>query len=152
MIDEGIGQPDGVFQRRRILQPRQRRLRTQVRAGVGQPSAGKLERRIGAQEIQIVGILIAAGDGEDAGADHVGAGMADARWIAMVGKAARQPVGDAKTLLGHRQQHHAAIGCEAAAVKIGCDFLAANGWKRKRQEIIVGHGGRGRRETREWVV
>jgi len=88
----------------------------------------------------------------DASADHVGARMADARGIAMVGKAARQPVGDAKTLLGHRQQHDAAIGGEAAAIKSGCDFLAANGWKQERQEIIVGHGGRGRRETREWVV
>ena len=32
--------------------------------------------------IEIVGILIAAGDGVDAGADHVGARMADARRIA----------------------------------------------------------------------
>jgi hypothetical protein len=101
---------------------------------------------------QIVGVLITAGDGVDAGSDHVGAGMADAAGIAMVEKASHQSVGDAETLLGHRQQHDAAIGCEAAAIKSSCDFLAANGWKRKQQEIIIGHGGRGRRETRERVV
>jgi hypothetical protein len=35
--------------------------------------------------------------------------MKDARGIATVGKAARQPIRDAKPTLGHRQQHHAAI-------------------------------------------
>ena len=95
------------------------------------------------QEIQIVSVLIAAGDGVDAGADHIGARMNDASLIAVVGKAARQPICNAKTVLRHRQQHDAAIGCEAAAVESSCDFLAGNGWKRKRQEIIVGHGGRG---------
>ena len=73
LIDERIGQADRVFQRRRVLQPRQRRLRTKVRAGIRQTPAGELERRIGAQKIQIVGVFIAAGDGEDARADHVGA-------------------------------------------------------------------------------
>ena len=131
LIDEGVGQPDDVFELRRILQPRQCRLRTQVRVGVGQPPAGQFERRVAAQEIQIVGVLIAAGDGVDAGADHVGARMADACRIAVIWKAARQPVGESKALLGHRQQHDAAVRREPAAVESGCDFLAGNGRKRK---------------------
>src|SRR5208282_5207254 len=69
--------------------------------------------------------------------------MKDARGIATVGKAARQPIRDAKPTLGHRQQHHAAIGGQAAAVKSGGDFLAPDGWKRERQKIIIGHGERG---------
>jgi hypothetical protein len=52
----------------------------------------------------------------------------------------------------HRQQHDAAIGGDATAVESRCDFFAGNGWKREGQKIIVSHGGRGRRETREWVV
>ena len=92
LIDERIGQPDRVFQRRRVLQPRQRRLRTQIAARVGQPPAGELESRIGAQKIEIVGVLVAAGDREDAGADHVGERVRDARGIAAIGKATRQSV------------------------------------------------------------
>ena len=72
LIDQRVGEADRVLQRRRVLQPRQRRLRTQVRAAFGQPPASKLERWIAAQAVQIVGVLIAAGDREDAGADYVG--------------------------------------------------------------------------------
>jgi len=43
----------------------------QILARVGQPTAGELESGIGAQMIEIIGILIATGDGENAGADHV---------------------------------------------------------------------------------
>jgi hypothetical protein len=143
LIDERVGQADRVFQRRRILHPRQRRLRAQIAARLGQAAARQLERWIGSQKVQIVGVLVAAGDGVDARPDHVGAGMKDARGIATVGKAARQPIGDAKPTLGHRQQHHAAIRGQASAVKSGGDFLGPDGWKRERQEIIVGHGERG---------
>jgi hypothetical protein len=88
----------------------------------------------------------------DAGADHVGARMNDASLIAMVGKAARQPICNAKTVLRHRQQHDAAIRGEAPTVESSCDFLAGNGRKRKRHEIIVGHGGRGPRKMRAGLI
>jgi hypothetical protein len=42
-----------------------------------------------------------------------------------------------------RQQHDAAIRAEASAIKGGSDFLAIYRWKRERQQIIVGGGGRG---------
>ena len=60
LIDKRVGEADRVLQRRRVLQPRQRRLRTQVRAAFRQTPASKLERRIGAQTIQIVRVFIAA--------------------------------------------------------------------------------------------
>jgi hypothetical protein len=47
-------------------------LPAQVVAGVGQPPAGELERRIGAQDVEVVCIFIAAADREDAGPDHAG--------------------------------------------------------------------------------
>jgi hypothetical protein len=140
LIDQRIGEADRVLQRRRVLQPRQRRLRTQVGAAVGQTPAGELERRIGAQAIQIVRVFIAAGDRENAGADHVGQRMDDPRRIATIRKTARQSFGDAKTPLRHRKQHHAAVRGEPTAVESGCDWLARNGWKRERRKIIVGHG------------
>jgi hypothetical protein len=77
LIDQCIREADSILQGRRVLQPRQGRLRAEVRTGVGKPPAGELERRISAQEIQIVGIFIAARNGEDAGPDHVGQRMSD---------------------------------------------------------------------------
>ena len=145
LIDKRVGEADRVLQRRRVLQPRQRRLRTQVRAAFRQTPAGELERRIGAQTIQIVGIFIAARDRKDARADHVGERMGDPRRIATIGKTARQSLGDAKPPFGHREQHHAAIRGEPSAIESSCDLLARNGWKRERREIIVGHGERGGR-------
>ena len=131
LVDQRIGQADRVLQRRRVLHPRQRRLRAQVGAGLRRSPARQLERRIGAQKIQVVGVLVAAGDGVDARPDHVRAGVKDARRITAVGKAARQPVRDAKTAFGHRQQHHPAIRGQPPAVESGGDFLGPDGWKRE---------------------
>jgi hypothetical protein len=77
LIDECLGEADRVLQRRRVLKSRERRLRTKIPAAVRQPSAGELERRITAQLIEIVGVLIAAGDGERTSADHVGKRVRD---------------------------------------------------------------------------
>ena len=84
LIDERVGQADRILQGRRVLQPRQRRLRTQVCAGLGQPPARELECGVGAQAIQIVSVLVAAGDGESAGPDHVGEPVRDPRGIAAI--------------------------------------------------------------------
>lgn len=85
-------------------------------------------------------------------ADHVGEGVSDPRGIAMIGKAARQSFGDAEAMFRHRQQHDAAVRGQATSVEIGCDFLARDGWKRERQEIIVCHGGRGWRVVCEGLA
>jgi hypothetical protein len=98
----------------------QRRLRTQVNAWVRQPSARKLERRIGAQDVEVVGVLVAEADRESAGADHVGERMRDAHQVTTVRKNPGKPVGDPKPPLSHAQQHGAAVRSKASAVKSGC--------------------------------
>ena len=47
------------------------------------------------------------------------------------------------TTLGSGQQHDSAIGGDAATIKGGGDFLAADGWRQERRDRIVGHGGCG---------
>ena len=131
------------FRPGRILKPRQGRLRAQVPAGVGQPPAGELERRIAAQIIEIVGILVAAADRQHSGADHVGDRVGDPPGIATIGNAASQTLGHAQTPLGQRKQHHAAVRRHAPAVECGGDFLALDGWKREQRDRIVNHGGHG---------
>ena len=141
LIDERVGQAHHVSQRRRVFQPRQGRLRAQVPASVGQPPAGELERRIGAQVIEIVGVLVAPADRENPGADHVGDRVGDARAIAPIGNATRHtlgqaqaPLGQAQAPLGQRKQHHAAVRGHPPAVERGCHFLALDGWKRRTAE------------------
>jgi hypothetical protein len=83
--------------------------------------------------------LIAAGNGEDASAQDVGQEMGDPVLIAAV----REPLGDAEPTLRLGEQHDAAIRSDPSAIKGGGDLLPLNGWKVERQQIIVGHGGRG---------
>ncbi len=92
LIDQRVGQADRVLEARRVLHARQRRLRAQIGAGLRQPPAGQPEGGVGARRIEIVGVFIPAGDGVDAGPDHVGAGVENVRGIARVGEAARQPL------------------------------------------------------------
>ena len=48
--------------------------------------------------------------------------------------------GDAEPSLGHGEQHHAAVRSKPPAIEIGCDLPAPDGWKREREDRIVGHG------------
>ena len=129
MIDERPREPDRILQRRRVLQPRQRRLRTQVRARVRQPPASELESGINAQSVEIVGVFVAAGNRQDAGADHVRQRVRDAQRVAAIGKAPRQSFRDPQPTVRHRKQHHAAIRGQSPAIESRSDRLSANGWK-----------------------
>jgi len=93
--------------------------------------------------IEVVGIRVAAGDGEDAGADHVLDRVDDAGRVALIGEEAGEPLGDSETALGQGEQQDAAIRGEPPAVEGGCDLLARNGWEAEWQGRSGGHGGCG---------
>ena len=112
-------------------------------AAVGQPTASELEGGIGSKRVEIVGVLVAAADGEDASPDHVGEAVGDPRRIATVGDQQGQPLGDPETLLRQAQQHHPAIRREPSTIKGSRDFLSSDGWKAKGEDRIVDHGERG---------
>jgi len=128
-VNERIAQPDHLAQVRCILQTRHGRLRAQIPPRVRQPAAGQLERRIAAQMIEIIAILVAARDGEDAGPDHVRNTVHDASRIAPLGEYAGQLLGHAEAPVRHGEKNDAAIRCQPATVERGCDLLAGNGWK-----------------------
>ena len=68
----GPHQPDHLAQAGCVLPARHGRLRTQIAPAVRQVTAGQLESGIAAQMIEVVGIFVAAGDGQDASAQDVG--------------------------------------------------------------------------------
>jgi hypothetical protein len=72
----------------------------------------------------LVTILIAAADCENTGADHIGETVSDARPVAAIRDAARQPLGNPEAPFGQREKHDAAIGSEAPAFEGGGHFFA----------------------------
>ena len=142
-IDEDAAKLHDFAQARRILPTRHGRLRAQIVARIGQAPAGELESRILAQMIEIVRILVAAGDGENARAKNAVERMGDQQGIAWINDDGRELARHAQPALGLPQQHHAGIRGDATAVESRADLLAANRWKRKREKAIVEHGGCG---------
>jgi hypothetical protein len=138
---------DHVPQPRGVLPARDGGLRAQIDPAVGETTAGKLERRVGAQAVEIVGVLVPARDGEDPRPQDVRQGMDGAGRITWVRDHGRELLGDAQPTLGGCQEHHPAIGADASAVKGSNDLLAGHGWKGKGQQRIVRHGRCGGLET-----
>ena len=144
LIDERPCQPDCVLQRRGVLKPRHRRLAHQVRAALRQPPAGELEGGVATQAVEIVGVFVAAGDGQDARQHNLRKRVNHPRRITPVGDHGGKLLGDPHPSRCLGKQHHATVGRQPSAVERGGQLLAANGWKREQRRRIVRHGGCGR--------
>lgn len=142
-IDQHPPEPDQVAQARCVLQPGDGGLAHQVRAALGQASAGELERRIGAQVVEVVGILIPASDGQDAGQKDLGKRVQHPARIASIRDHGGELLGDAEPSCGLSQQQDATVRGQASAIEGGCELLAPDGWKPERKRVKIGHGGRG---------
>ena len=151
-IDHDPHQANKVGQPGRVLPARDGRLRAQIGAAVGQPAASELEPRIGAQPVEVVGVLIAAGDGKDAGAQDIGQQMGNPVGVATVRDQPGEPLGKAEPPLGLGEQHNATIRTDPPAIKGGGDLLARDGWKREWQQDIFSHGGCGRLRCRNGMA
>ncbi len=78
------------------------------------------------QLIQVVGVRVAAGDGEDAGARNIRDGVGDQGGGAVIGNDRGQPVDQAKPLVGTRQQQTATTGTDLAPIERGSDLFLAD--------------------------
>ena len=93
--------------------------------------------------IEVVRILVASGDGQNARTKNAVERMGNQQGIARIGDDGRELARHAQSTLGLPQQHHAGVRGDAPTVERGGDLLAANGWKREREKAIVEHGGCG---------
>ena len=112
---------------RDVLQSRQCRLAHQVDAGHGRAATGDLHRRIGAQCVGVIAILITGRNQHHAHERHVGVGGGDAQGIANVGERQRDHVGDAEAQRDLAQHDDAAVRRAVAAVEGCCERLARDG-------------------------
>jgi GAF domain-containing protein len=128
-VDERACQPHQFARRRRILPSAHRRLARQADRAARQLAERQLEPGIVMQTVEIIGILIAAGDRQHASTQDVAEVVDDAALVARVGNAGGKPFCKTKLSLHLRQQQHATVRGQPAAVKGGGHFLAANRWE-----------------------
>ena len=93
--------------------------------------------------VEVVGVFVAAGDGENAGTQDVINAVGHQGGVARVGDRCCQLRCDPQLPFYRAEQQDAAVGGDAPAIEGGGQFLAADGWKIKRRDRIVGHGGCG---------
>lgn len=144
--------PRRLDARRHVLQPAHGRLGTQVPTALRRAPHRQLEQRVGTQAVAVVGVLVTAGDGQHAEAQHLGQRVDGLRRIAPVPDATGQLIGKAETPLRFAQQQKAAIRGDQATIEGRRHFLAPDGWKIEGKKGIVGHGGCGKSVARVETV
>jgi hypothetical protein len=97
-----------------------------------------------AKRVEIVGVLVSAGDRRDPDVQYAVEAADSMTRIARIGNAAGKLSGDVQTALRLCEQKDAAVRCQPVPVEGGTDFLTMNGVKRERRKGIVCVGDRGR--------
>jgi hypothetical protein len=119
-------QPCQLARGRGVLPPAHRRLTGKTRSRTRQLAKRQAEARIIAQSIEVVGILVAAGDRQHPCPQDVIKRMDHPGRIARVGDAGSKFRADPHLAFSLRQQQHPTVRGQPTAVKCGCDFLATN--------------------------
>ena len=96
-----------------------------------------LEGGIAAQAVGVVAVEVAEGDAEDALAQEVGAGVADARAEAGIGQAGDESGGETEQFVAGLEQGGAAIGAGEGGVELDDELL---GVEVGEEDAL--HGGR----------
>jgi hypothetical protein len=149
LVEQSRGEPRRLGLARRILQTTDRRLRAKRCTAVRTPSDRKLHQRIVPQPVEVDGILVAARDRRGARHHHLKHRVPHAIGIAAIRHRFRKPPAHTKPALCLPQQQQTGIGGLGAAVKIDCEFLAADSWQVEGKRRIVSHGGCGAGLIRE---
>ena len=93
--------------------------------------------------IKVIGIRIAASNGEDAGTQDVLQPVRDTPLLAAIGDNSGQRRAQAELFVRSRQQQYAAIRGQATTIKGSGHLLTMYGWQREWQQSIFVHGGCG---------
>jgi len=114
-----------------IFKARQRRLGSHIETRDRIAVQQHLVHRIGSQTRRVVGVRIAAADGEDALRKKIPQRMVHLARLPRIAQTACHPGDQSVTLLGCLQQHGAAIGTALPLVKLQHNRLGQNLWKQQ---------------------
>jgi hypothetical protein len=145
LVEQSHREPRRLGLARRVLQTADGRLRGQRRTAVRTTPDRKLHQRIVPQPIEVDGILMSARDRRRTLHHQFEHLVMDAIRIAAIRHRIGEPTAHTELALRLPQQQQARIRRLVAAVKIHCEFLAADTWKVEGKRRIVGHGGCGAR-------
>jgi len=106
-------------------------------------------QRIVAQTVEVIAVLVAAGDGEGPRRDQLDHLVPDPALVAPIGHGVGEPPAHADPPLRLAQQEQTTVGRLIATLEINCELLAPDGWQVKRQRRIVDHGACGVAVIRE---
>ena len=123
-IDHGAAHPQQRASVRQILQPGDRRLRTQV-AIRGRQNERHLEHRIAAKTGSVVAVFVAGRDHQLPKANDVGQAVGSAGPAPEDRPCRRRVVGDAKAPLDLAHRQNPAVRRQQATIEFGHDRLAA---------------------------
>ena len=121
-VDQGVAHAPQRTPRRCVLQPRQGRLAHQIAAALRQPPAGQLEGRVEAQAIEVVTILVAAGNGEHPRPLSSRVRMIDTLGIAPVDETSGEAIGEPEPASISRNRHERRHPTTAARHRNGRRF------------------------------
>ena len=151
LVEQSRAEPRRLGLARRILQTADGRLRGQRCPGLRTAADRNLHERIVPQPVEVDGILVSACDRCGARHHHLEHRVPDAVRIAAIRHRIGKPPAHTELALRLPQQQQAAVRRLVAAVKIHCEFLAADTWKVEGKRCSVGHGGCGARLIREAI-
>jgi hypothetical protein len=96
--------------------------------------------RIATQAGGVVGIGIAAGDGEDPLAEQLAKSMDHLAWLPAIDEAGTQSIGQSQAVIGSLEQHGTPIRAGQILIELGHERLAKKGWKENTLcRILAGH-------------
>ena len=107
----------------------------------------QLEQRDRAQNVAVVGFVVAAGNSQHAEPQHPAERVGDQRRFAPISETTGQKVGQAEVAFLPGQQHQAAVQRDEATVDHHHPLLATDRWKIEGKKVIVGHGGSGKSDA-----
>jgi hypothetical protein len=99
-------------------------VRFSSRTALGRPADGDLQRRIAAQLIEIVAILVAGCDRHHARQRHLGVGVRNAPGIARIANRFGNRLGQPEPRRNLAQHDQPAIRGQSAGIELGCERLA----------------------------
>lgn len=123
----------------KVLQPRDGRLARQAGTALGRAVDRDLERRVVAERIEVVGVLVAAGDGDHARRHHIGVTVRDEQPIARLGQRSGDGRRQPEPARGLPQDNGAAVGAEVAGIARSCERLGLHGRQPGEEECSL-HG------------
>ena len=103
------------------------RLTGNIVTAFGCAVAGDQERRVVAQRVEIVGVLVTRANRHHARRYHGGVGVCNEQRVARIGQGRRDHVRHAETEGGLAQDDQSAIGGQVARVLASCERLASDG-------------------------